>query len=110
MIQICKILFIVLQCFFVCVRDCGFPGIIEKMTFICSFEKDNPSKCKDESLEKVLLQIYNNSTLLSSVADLKNSFHTNKECLIHGNLQTDSILCSLNGDIKVSGQKTVFAI
>ncbi|CAE1151022.1 mtnK [Acanthosepion pharaonis] len=84
-------------------QDCGFPGIIEKMTFICSFEKDNPTKCKDESLEKVLLQIYNNSTLLSSVADLKNSFHTNKECLIHGNLQTDSILCSLNGDIKFAG-------
>lgn len=81
-------------------QGCGFPKIIEKMTFICPFEKDNPLQYKDESIEKVLPQIYQNSALMTSVAELKTSFRTNKECLIHGNLQSDSIWCHSDGDIK----------
>ncbi|CAE1151027.1 mtnK [Acanthosepion pharaonis] len=69
---------------------------IHKATFFAT----SNSNCL-EDLE-AQLQIIPPSAKMS-LADLKNSFHTNKECLIHGNLQTDSILCSLNGDIKFAG-------
>ncbi|XP_052826543.1 methylthioribose kinase-like isoform X1 [Octopus bimaculoides] len=61
--------------------------IMEQLTFVAPYQKNNRLIEKDETLKRV-----NEKPIVSTaVKDMKNVFHFTKECLIHGNLQLDSI-------------------
>lgn len=67
-------------------------NLTEQYVFSRPFTKDDPTnRCSDKVKERIHL-VYEDQTVLSAAARMKQLFLTKKECLCHGDLHTSSIM------------------
>lgn len=67
-------------------------NLTEQYVFTRPFTKDDPTnRCSDKVKERIHL-VYEDQTVLSAAARMKQLFLTKKECLCHGDLHTSSIM------------------
>ncbi|XP_025092249.1 uncharacterized protein LOC112562875 isoform X2 [Pomacea canaliculata] len=73
------------------------------------FDPSDPGKACDPAVTSLLTCVYQDSTVLEAVQQVKRSFIKDKECLIHGDLHIDSVV-SQGDDFKEvfssSGEQT----
>ena len=84
--------FICSKCVFV-FSNPGMCNQTENFLFTLPFIKDDPTnKVKQKVQAAAEKRIYNNQRLLANVANFKTKFLNDKECLIHGDLHTGSVM------------------
>ena len=73
-------------------------SLTKKFVFTAPFVKEDPTnKCAD-NVKPILSQIYEDSKVLNAAEKIRNIFLERKECLVHGDLHTGSVMCTTDGE------------
>ena len=72
-------------------------SLTKNYVFTAPFMNGEPTnKCTD-NVKPVLTQIYDDPVVLKSAERMKKMFLERKECLLHGDLHTASVMCTTEG-------------
>jgi hypothetical protein len=72
-------------------------SLTKNYVFTAPFMNGEPTnKCTD-NVKPVLAQIYDDPVVLKSAERMKKMFLERKECLLHGDLHTASVMCTTEG-------------
>lgn len=82
-------------------RDTELVSLTEQYIFTKPFDKSDSTNRLSEDISSSLPQLYDNPRVLEAADVMKNIFLTKKECLLHGDLHTGSVMVD-GGNSKVS--------
>lgn len=82
-------------------RNTELVSLTGQYIFTKPFDKSDSTNRLSEDISSSLPQLYDNPQVLEAAAVMKNLFLTKKECLLHGDLHTGSVMVD-DGNSKVS--------